>query len=87
MKLRTIHLTTNGRDYSRKTQVPTLYIDVKSKELQEILVEVLGDIRGLSLSEDNQFWLALAFRLTQLIDRGESSVQFLSGAATVSSAH
>ena len=36
----------------RKTLVPTTYIDVKSKDLQAVLVEVLEDVRGICLRED-----------------------------------
>lgn len=31
---------------------PTSYVDIKSKELQEVLVKVLADVRGVSLRED-----------------------------------
>lgn len=36
----------------RKTLTPTSYVDVKSKELQKVLMEVLEDVRGISLRED-----------------------------------
>ena len=36
----------------RKTLTLTSYVDVKSKELQKVLIEVLADVRGISLRED-----------------------------------
>ena len=36
----------------RKTLTPTSYVDVKSMELQKVLMEVLEDVRGISLRED-----------------------------------
>jgi hypothetical protein len=36
----------------RKTLTPTSYVDIKSKDLQEILIRVLKHVRGISLRED-----------------------------------
>lgn len=47
-----MHWSTNNRVVDKETLAPISYIDIKSKELQEILMSVLEDVRGICLRED-----------------------------------
>ena len=42
----------NENDLEKKTLDPTYYVDIKSKELRDILRTILRDIRMINLNED-----------------------------------
>jgi len=52
----------NENDLDKKTLNSTYYIDIKSKELQNILRTILRDIRIINLNED-KFTIKLFFDL------------------------
>jgi len=52
----------NENDLNKKTLDLTYYIDIKSKELRDILRIVLQDIRTINLNED-KFIIKLFFNL------------------------
>lgn len=42
----------NENDLEKKTLDPTYYVDIKSKELRDILRTILRNIRMINLNED-----------------------------------
>ena len=46
------HSIANKWITDRRSLVATSYVDIKSKQLQEVLIDVLEDVRGTCLRED-----------------------------------
>jgi len=52
----------NENDLEKKTLDPTYYVDIKSKDLRDILRTILRDIRMINLNEDKPT-IKLSFNL------------------------